>query len=157
MKRRSFLQAIGLVGVGITTRAVATSQEPQTFVEQYHVLYRRRWCAATTMPADLRRRLDARAAINAKQLDGEIISRDYVWLPWDRERYEKSDALHIHGYAGVKFMVRRPVKYYRAPEADGWHRMGDARAGSLGGPNKITFMDHVDLHGVRRRYVKAVA
>lgn len=123
VKRRTFMQVLaGFFGAALVPKLAGADSAPEEMERvQYGAMYSERKCADGAMPGRLRQKLDERAACVAEMVGGPIVSREYMWLPWSEERYEKADMLHLDAYAGIKFEIEVPKAQRDAAfKAGGW-------------------------------------
>jgi len=102
MKRRQFMQSVGALAAA---GAIPATAAPREEVRQYGWVARRRWAADPLMPQDVLRELNERARHGLATVNGREVSREYLWLPFDKERYEKGDALAVHGVGAIKIRI----------------------------------------------------
>lgn len=139
------IAALGLVG--------KSSAAEETFTEQYGATFKAGMDTSVSMPAWLKPLLDVSAENIAVRMDGRILSREYWWMP---ARRLANDPLAQEAYAGVKVFVARPMRYYRAPELDGWFVVDKLKTPKAPHLTRIEVMDHEPPGGTLVRYAREV-
>lgn len=113
MIRRTFLKLVGAFAAAVALPVQLPRAEEMERV-QYAETVTREWDESLTMPINVKAELDAKIETAIATAGCPEMSREYLWLPFDRNRFERSDALATKAYGAVKVFVEEPRRLHDA-------------------------------------------